>query len=287
MAVDLETDVMRLALRILTPCLILDMIVGNPALVEKVSLVGWAIGFGLGVILLSYVIAYGVGKVAGIKKGGGLRTFTLSSGIQNYGFIALPVTIALFPGNPGPAGLILVHGLGIEIALWTVGILIVDQKSGAAWRLLINGPLIAVILGLTLNYSGLHLAVPGTIQRTVEMLGAAAIPISLFMIGATIGRYFSREILQDFFRTSFASCFVRLALLPAIIVVIARWLPMPDDMKLLVAVQVGMPAAVIPIMVAQLYGGHPETAIKVVFATTVVSLVTSPLVIGLALQWLG
>jgi hypothetical protein len=38
---------------------------------------------------------------------------------------------------------------------------------------------------------------------------------------------------------------------------------------------------------ARHYGGHPATAVQVILATTVVSLVTTPLVISLVMPWLG
>lgn len=286
MADELETDVMRLALRLLLPCLIIDMIAGNPAL-EKVSVAAWAIAFGFVGILIGYAVAFGVAKASRMEAGEGLRTFTITAGIQNYGFIALPVTIALFPDNTGPSGLIFIHGLGIEIAMWTIGIIILSRQAGPAWKLLINGPFIAVITGLILNYSGAHEWLPEWLKTTVHMIGASAIPISVFMIGATIGKFFSREILKDFTRVALTSITARLAIAPAIIIGLAMLLPIPKDLACVLAVQAGMPAAVMPIMIAKLYGGHPETAIKVVVATTAVILITGPLVIALAMRWLN
>ena len=285
MAEELETDVMRLALRLLLPCLIIDMIAGNPAL-EKISTAAWAIAFGFCGILIGYGVAFAMAKLFRMAHGEGLRTFTITAGIQNYGFIALPVTIALFPGNTGPSGLIFIHGLGIEIAMWTIGILIMSRNAGPAWKLLINGPFIAVITGLVLNYSHAHEYLPQIVKTTIHMIGASAIPISVFMIGATIGKLFSKGILHDFARVAFASITARLAITPAILIGLAFLLPIPRDLACVLAVQAGMPAAVMPIMIAKLYGGHPETAIKVVVATTAVILVTGPLVIALALRWL-
>jgi predicted Na+-dependent transporter len=40
-------------------------------------------------------------------------------------------------------------------------------------------------------------------------------------------------------------------------------------------------------MVARLYGGHPTTAVQVVIATTLVSIVTTPFVIAWALKLTG
>jgi predicted permease len=283
---ELETGVMRLVLIVLAPCLIFSKIAGNPEL-KHVSLALWSIGSGLVLILLGYGIAYLAARLTGLKHGNGLRTFTISAGIQNYGFMALPVVIELWPDDPGPAGLIFVHGLGVEIALWTVGMIIISGHAAPSWRMLVNGPFIAVVASLTLNYTGGHVLIPEVVRRAMAMLGDCSIPMSLFMIGATIGRLFERQFLREMARIGLVSIAVRLAIIPAVILCAARYLPMPPELQKVLIVQAGMPAAVFPIVMARLYGGHPQTAIQVVLATTIASVITAPLVIALGLAWMG
>jgi predicted permease len=52
-------------------------------------------------------------------------------------------------------------------------------------------------------------------------------------------------------------------------------------------VQAAMPAGVIPIIIAQYYGGKPLTAVQIVLSTTSVGLVTCPLWIRAGLAWVG
>ena len=283
---EVETGVMRLCLILLAPCLIFTKIAGNPQL-ERVSVALWSIGSGLVLILLGYGIAYAAAIVARLKRGHGLRTFTISAGIQNYGFMALPVVIELWPDDPGPAGLIFVHGLGVEIALWTVGMIIISGHAAPSWRMLVNGPFIAVVASLTLNYTGGHVLIPEVVKRAMAMLGDCAIPMSLFMIGATIGRLFERQFLGEMAKIGAVSIVVRLAIIPAVILAAAKFLPLPAELQKVLIVQAGMPAAVFPIVMARLYGGHPQTAIQVVLATTVASVITAPLVIALGMAWVG
>lgn len=283
---DLETGMMKLVLIILAPCLIFTKIAGNPSL-ERVGLAVWSIASGLVLILVGYAVAYGAARLFGLRHGHGLRTFTISAGIQNYGFMALPVVVELWPDDPGPAGLIFVHGLGVEIALWTVGMWIISGHGAPSWKMLVNGPFIAVVASLTLNYTGGHALIPDVFRRAMAMLGDCSIPMSLFMIGATIGRLFERQFLGEMARIASASILVRLVAIPAIILTAVSLLPLPLELKKVLIVQAGMPAAVFPIVMARLYGGHPQTAIQVVLATTLASVITAPLVIALGLSWLG
>lgn len=275
---------MKLGLNLLTPCLILSLIPGNSAL-QTFSSAGWAIGIGFSMILVGFVVCFLSGRLFGIKTGEGLRTFTISSGIQNYGFLPLPILVELFPENEGPGGLVFVHGVGVEIAMWTVGLAILTRRAGL--RSLINGPFIAVVLALTLNYSGLYRYIPDILATVMEMLGRCAIPMAIFMIGATMGKFFKEGIMQDALRVGVSSVLSRLVILAGLILLVAVYAPISDDLKRLLVVQAAMPAAVYPIVLARLFGGQPRIAIQVVLITSIVSLGTAPLVIAFGLQWAG
>lgn len=279
---EVEVGVMKLGLNLLFPCYILSLVPGNPAL-ETVSSAVWAIGLGFLLVAAVIGIAWIAAAAGGMKKGGGRRTFALSAGIQNYGFVALPIVLELFPDNPGPAGLVFVHGIGVETAMWTVGMAVMTGKAG--FRSIINGPFIAVIIALVLNYTGLYRFIPEIAATTMEMLGRCAIPMAIFIIGATIGRFFTKGIFEEALRVAILGVVVRMVIGASLFLAVAYYLPLPDDLKRLLVVQAAMPAAVFPIVVARLFGGQPQVAIQVVVATSVVGIVAAPLVIawGLAL----
>ncbi|MCF6314434.1 MAG: AEC family transporter [Verrucomicrobiales bacterium] len=286
LADDIETGVMRLALNLLVPCLIIDVVVGNPALAQA-SIVVWGIGLGFSIIVLGFPIAYLIGRIFGLQKGSGRRTFSIVAAIQNYGYLPLPIIATLFPDQPGPIALVFIHGLGVEIALWTVGLLILSRHPGAPWKRLINGPFIAVVISLTLNYSGGSVLIPEVLRTAMHMLGTTAIPISIFMIGAIISRLYDRDIWTHAGRTAGASIITRLAILPLMILSLIHFLPVPADLAKVLIVQAGMPAAIMPIVVARLYGGHVPTAIKVVLITSFASILTAPAVIAFGMRLLG
>ena len=281
---EIEVGMIKLGLNLLFPCYILSLVPGNPAL-EKVSTAGWAIGIGFGTVVAGFGIAWLVGWVARFKRGEGLRTFVLCSGIQNYGFLALPIALSLFPGNSGPAGLVFVHGVGVELAMWTIGLSIMSGKAG--FRSIINGPFIAVVLALILNYTGSYLWIPDILLTTMEMLGRCAVPMAVLMIGATIGRFATTGIFRDAFRVAASSVVARLVVTALLILCVARFLPISADLKRLLVIQAAMPAAVFPIALARLFGGQPQVAIQVVLATSVVGLVSIPFVIAWGLSWVN
>lgn len=281
---EVEVGVMKLGLNLLFPCFILTLVPGNPAL-KTISSAFWAIGLGFFLVVLGIGIAWLVGVLGGIRKGEGQKTFAISAGIQNYGFLTLPIVVSLFPNNPGPAGLVFVHGIGVEIAMWTVGLSVMSGKAG--FKSILNGPFIAVTCALILNYTGLFRFIPEIATTTMEMLGRCAVPMAIFMIGATVGRFFSEGIFQDALRVSLLSILVRLGLVSCVILAAAKLLPSPPDLQRLLVVQAAMPAAVFPIVLARLFGGKPQVAIQVVLATSLASIFTAPLVIAWGLSWVN
>jgi predicted permease len=79
---------------------------------------------------------------------------------------------------------------------------------------------------------------------------------------------------------------LRLAVMPVVIILCARFIPMADELKQILLVQAAMPAALVPILLARLYGGRPGIAVQVVIATTVVSVFTLPYIITFGIRYL-
>jgi predicted permease len=48
-----------------------------------------------------------------------------------------------------------------------------------------------------------------------------------------------------------------------------------------------MPSAMVPVILARLYGGHPRTAVQIVVGTTAVGILTIPLWLRAGLGWIG
>jgi malate permease and related proteins len=66
-----------------------------------------------------------------------------------------------------------------------------------------------------------------------------------------------------------------------------KFLPAPVELKQVLIVQAAMPAAMTPILLAKLYGGRPAVAVEIVVASTVLSLITLPLVLLFGRAFVG
>ena len=282
LADGLDHGLMRLAVVLLTPCLIMERILGNPALMNSSQvLVAAALGFAL--VAVSIFISYHAGPLIGLRQGEGRRTFGISCGLQNYGYVAIPMVEALFPA--GTVGVLFTFTLGVEIALWTVAVGVLTGMSKAPWKLLVNPPVIAIIVALAANQLGLHTHVPKILHTVMANLGSCAIPLCVLLIGASIYDLWGKEPLN--WRVAVASPMLRMALLPMLFILAGWLLPISIDLKRILVVQAAVPSAVFAIVLARHYGGHAATAVQVVLATTIVSLLTTPLMIAFGMKVLG
>lgn len=279
-----ETALMKLGLTLLTPCLILDKVIGDPSLNNPSNLL-LSSGLGFGLVVLSLGIAFLLAPLLGLSKGTGKRTFALTCAVQNYGFLAIPVLVPLF--GERPLGVLFLYGMGIELAIWTVGIMTLQGCTGSSWRSLLNGPTVALLVGLALHHAHGEQWIPAPIHSTFAVLGQCAVPMALFSIGATMAAEIKNTAWTYHTGTLVGAAFCRLALFPALMLAITAALPTSTELRMVMVVQAAMPSAVFPVILAKLYGGHPLTAVQVIVFTTILSVLTMPLALTLGQRWLG
>src|SRR6476661_6648739 len=87
---EADAGMMRLAIVLLTPALILERVVGNPSVMQPMPVLV-AAGLGYALVALGIAISYFAAPLIGLKRHEGRRTFAVASGLQNYGFVAIPI----------------------------------------------------------------------------------------------------------------------------------------------------------------------------------------------------
>jgi len=281
---EADASLMRVVVNLLTPAFILDKVLGNKALHHPENLLLPPIAGFCGVALGVWVSGLAARRLR-LGSESVVRTFGASTGIQNYGYFALPLVEQLFPGQT--TGVLLVHNLGVDAAMWSVCLIALGHAGWKQWRKLINAPIIAVIVAASLNLMGGDAWIPKFTTVTAHMLGACCFPLGIVLTGAILADS-SKELRQDpGWRTIGWSCLFRLGLIPLGMLAIAWALPASRELKQVLVVQAAMPAAVFPIVMSRLFAGDPPTAIRVVIGTSLVGFVTIPIWLHFGMHWLG
>lgn len=277
-----DQGVMHVVFSVMLPCFILDKILGSEVL-RSGSVVTWAAFLGFGLIMAGIVIGLGVGRLMGLEKGTGMRTFALSAGCQNFGFTAAPVVEILW--GSGALALLFVHNIGVETAMWSVGVMMMSGERGFSWRRLVNGPIMAVVIGLALVAVGLDDQVTGAVRKSMSMIGVGAFPVAILITGCTIMDLAGTE--KPSWKVAVGGALVRLVFTPLAILCAAKFLPLATELKQVLVVQAAMPAGLSAILISKMYGGRPAVAVQVVIATTVLSFLTLPWIITWGSAWIG
>lgn len=289
---EMERGMLKMIIHCLYPCLILDKTLGND-LVRQADVLAWGVGLGFGLVITGMGLSYALGRAMGLEAGNGRRTFCVAAGTQNFGYIAIPLLGALFVsggGNEQVYGVLFVHSLGVEIALWVFGVMIMTGSVFGNPKAMINGPTVAVVLGILLSATGGWRffdesggGIAGSaVRQGMEWLGACAFPMGLVLIGATMYDLIGKERISP--KIAMGSLLIRIAVMPLVFLAAARWLPLIPELRQVLVVQASMPAAVTPIILARHYGGSPGVAVQAVIATSVVALITMPLWISWGIQ---
>lgn len=282
---EAETSLIRLVVNLCYPALIFESVAGNTALRTPGNLLLPPL-VGFGVTALGIHVGLLVAKAIGLHVGQGMRTFALAVGITNYGYLPLPIMEGIW--GPESRAVLLVHNVGVEAAIWTVGLLVLSGESlRDGWRRLVSPIVIALGLAVACNLSGLTPHLPNVATATIHALGVCGIPLGLIMTGVSLASFVDkpRELFDA--KVSIAAMALRLGALPVAMLLLAKFLPCPIELKRVIVVQAAMPTAMVPVIIARLYGGHPRTAVQIVLGTTVVGIFTIPLWISAGLAWVG
>ena len=280
-----ETSLLRLVVYVCMPCLVFDTIVGNASLRDPGNLLLPPFA-GFVTTVAGFGVAYLAARSIGLAKGTGLRTFAVSAGIGNYSYLPLPIVGAIWGARA--QGLVLVHNMGVDLALWSVGLLILTGASPReGWKRIISPMLVTLLAAVAINVTGLAPHVPGVVGSLARSLGVCAVPIGLVMTGINLADHLDEPSRLLHRNIAVAACVVRLGIMPVLMLCFARWLPCSVDLKRVLVVEAAMPAAVFPIIMARYYGGQPLTAVQVVLSTTAAGLVACPLWIRAGLSWVG
>jgi malate permease and related proteins len=282
---EADQSLFRVVINLLMPCLILDTALGNPAFNHASNLLLAPLA-GILTVVLGVGLSWLVARGCRFRDLPARRTFAFCSGLHNYGYIPLPLTLLLF--DKDTTGVLFLHNMGVEICLWTVLLLVLTGgHAKGAWKKAINAPFIAILLALALNFTGAAAHLPTVLLNTFHLLGLCAFPLALVLIGATIADHLGDLRSGGDWWVVVPAVLLRMAVLPVTILLLAKYLPASLELRRVLVIEAAMPAAILPIVIARHYGGDPALAVRIVLGTSVVSLVTTPLWIRFGLKWVG
>ncbi len=280
---EADGSLSRAVILIFYPSLILSVVLDNPAAAHLVDfLPPPTIGFIA--CAVGVAIAWVAASLLRIKDGADRRTFAFGTGIFNYGYIPIPISVMLFDRET--TAVLLIFNIGVEVAIWTVGLLtLTGQWTRDAWRRLANPPVFALLLAVPLNLTGLSQSIPAPVTHTLDYLGACAIPLGLIVIGSFLADFIKESNWLQDIKITASAIILRLAIIPLAMLAIGVLLPLSREILNVLAIQAAMPCGIFMIVMSRIYGGNTGLSIKIVIFSSVCAIITIPFVIQFGL-WL-
>jgi predicted permease len=285
MSPEADGTLLKLGANVLMPALIADSVLGNSLLASASEL--WlppVLGFLLVAASMAVVaLLLKPCRVPQATSGAGI----LSAGVQNFGYMVVPLAEVFYQKET--LGVLFLHNLGVEVAMWCLGIWVLTRQAGGSfWRRVINAPTLAILCSGALNLLHANEWLPGFVRKSLHMLGQAAIPVALLLAGVTLYDQLrlTHEERPRYGALSLAVA-ARILVLPLLYFATARWLPMPEALRSVLILQGAMPSAMMPIVICRLHNADSRFSIQIILLTTLISLVTIPLWIRFGLSFIG
>ncbi|MGE4564276.1 MAG: AEC family transporter [Victivallaceae bacterium] len=206
------------------------------------------------------------------------RTFHHICTINNYVF--LPLIVLQNIGNERHVALLLIMNVGSTVGFWTLGVMTLTGGGGGigkSIRSIWSINLLAVIAALAVAFCGIP--VPAVLDRAMSAMGMMSVPFMLLLIGVALTQNY-RSILHHKIDIGYLAI-IRLAVIPVLFGLFLKLLPLDADIFLVLLVVVLMPAASSSVLVARRYGGSDEFAAQAIIVTTLLSLISIPLLMRL------
>ena len=263
-------DLGAILLRIIIPCVIVKSYITT---YSRERLLELALSAGLA--LVAFILAMGIAYLVYGKR---RRIENFASAFCNAGFIGIPLAQAVI-GDEG------VFYMAASVALlnlfqWTYGVYIMtDRKDSIRAKTIVKNPVvIAIVVGIALFLS--RLPVPGILTSTLGYIAGMNTPVAMILMGTYMAKLPWRKLLD---KRAYGCVLLRLVIIPAVVLLVFWTLPISNQNVALAAyLAAATPVGANICVFAQQYDCDYEFSVVTVCLSTVLSIVTVPLMVSLA-----
>lgn len=236
-----------------------------------------AFGVYLFLLLLSFLAGYVLRKEPG---GSGLYRFMTVFG--NNAFMGIPVVDAIF----GTVFYAAIFNLPNNLLIYSLGSYLLSgkegEKSSFSIKQILNPGTLSAAVALVMFLCNLRF--PAPVLGTLQTVGCVTTPLSMLVIGSTLAESSIGSTLGNWKIYVFGV--FKLLLIPAAVFFIGR-LFIRDNLILgVLTILTAMPCAAVTTMLCEETGQDSKTAAKYIFITTLMSVLTIPLVAFAVSKWI-
>jgi predicted permease len=249
--------------------------------------------------LLFGVVKLCIGKMQPVERS---RAYTYASVFGNVGFIGLPLVAAIIPDNPAALVYCAVFNVGFNMLTWTLGVYIFtgDKKAMRPLKILLNPTTVAFAIALPLFLCKVDFNLSNFGRKAATMvgyIGDMTAPLSMIIIGIRLADMKLKEVFADW--REWVCCALKLLAAPALmfgLVMLLRLTGIFGEfekyqnygiiMIKVVILLFALPSGATTIAFSEKFHGDTQSALKGFMSSTLLSVITLPLTLGLLFSFL-
>ncbi|MBO4463031.1 MAG: AEC family transporter [Prevotella sp.] len=236
----------------------------------------------LGISALTYVVltaaALGLSRILTRKiTDRGIVAFALVFG--NVGFMGYPVVASIF----GHQAVFYAAVLNVvnTFAVFTIGTMMITGGEGSdrerfSKKVLYSTPMFSAYLSMLIVALGID-NIPGFVSQPLTMIGNITVPAALLIIGSSMSQLPLRAFMGNV--TVYATTLCRLLILPIGVLYFCRFLGFDPFVTGINTVVIAMPVATYGTILCLKYDRDTTLIAEVTFITTLLSMLTIPLIV--------
>ena len=206
------------------------------------------------------------------------RVIRFGAVFSNCGFMSLPLQEAIL----GRSGLFLgvIYVAMFNLVSWTYGLVLIsgDKKQLSFKKIVTNPGIIGFILGVLLFL--LSFSLPQVVSKPIEYISALNTPLPMLIIGYYIANSKLIDALKD--KKCMLCVAFKLLVIPAAALTLMYLCGLRGDMLVAMTIASSAPIATITTMFSEKFEANTKLSASAVSISTVLSLISMPLIITLS-----
>lgn len=206
------------------------------------------------------------------------KVLQFSAIFSNCGFMSLPLQKAILGDDGWFYGSIFVAVFNVIV--WSYGLVMMsgDKKQMSVKKLAFNPGIVGVLIALIIFV--LRIKLPYIISQPIDYLAALNTPLPMLIIGFYLSQADLKKAFTD--AGAYLAMAVRLAFVPLLSMFVMHLLNVDPTIMIACVIASSAPTAATTTMFAAKYGRDVELSVSIVASTTLVSIITMPLIVALA-----
>ena len=219
------------------------------------------------------------------------RLMRFSAVFSNAGFIALPLAQALIDTPTSHEGALYaaVYLAVFNVVLWTWGLIDMsgDKKAMSVKKIFLNPGIIGVAVGMFLfttplyvNVNGsIGLKLPSVLADAISAIGALNLPLPMLMVGFYLGKANLLDAFKDGW--SYLCMALRLVAFPLITLGVLYLCGIRGNVLTVLVIGASAPVGATTTIFSAKFNRDTELSVRLVALSTILSMLTMPLIVGL------